>query len=186
MVQAARLRGLNARLGNAYHLDFNREFDAVFCNAALHWMKDDPDAVIAGVHRSLKRGGRFVGEMGGHGNVAAITVALLSTLERRNVANPASLIPWYYPTVAGYRARLEAAGFVVNYIELIPRPTPLPTGMAGWIETFCMPFIRNLSVQEHRAAIDEAVERLRPGLCDEEGNWIADYVRLRFKCELKP
>ncbi len=186
MVQAAKSRGLDARVANAYHLDFHREFDAVFSNAALHWMKDDPDAVIAGVSRALKPKGRFVGEMGGHGNVAAITVALLSTLERRNVANPASLIPWYYPTVNTYRAKLEAGGFFVTYLELIPRPTLLPTGMTAWIETFGMPFIRSLPEKEHEPAIEEVVQRLRPVLCDEQGQWTADYVRLRFMAELQP
>ena len=185
MVEAAKLRGLDARVASGYALKFNREFDAVFSNAALHWMKDDPDAVIAGVNRALKPGGRFVGEMGGHGNVAAITVALLSTLERRNIANPAALIPWYYPTVDGYCAKLEAGGFAVNYIELIPRPTPLPTGMAAWIETFGMSLIRNLPEAEHTNAVAEVVEKLRPVLCDEKGHWTADYVRLRFAAKLK-
>ncbi len=184
MVQAANSRGLDARVANAYHLDFRREFDAVFSNAALHWMKDDPDSVIAGVSRALKPKGRFVGEMGGHGNVAAITVALLSTLERRNVVNPASLIPWYYPTVEEYRAKLETGGFLVNYLELIPRPTPLPTGMTAWIETFAMPFFRNLPEKEHESAVKEVLERLRPVLCDDKGHWTADYVRLRFEAEL--
>jgi SAM-dependent methyltransferase len=184
MVEAAKSRGLDARMVSGYALNFNREFDAVFSNAALHWMKDDPDAVIAGVNRALKLGGRFVGEMGGHGNVAAISVALLSTLERRNIANPAALTPWYYPTVDGYRHKLEAGGFVVNYIELVPRPTPLPTGMAAWIETFAMALVRNLPEAEHADAVAEVVERLRPVLCDERGRWTADYVRLRFAAEL--
>jgi SAM-dependent methyltransferase len=184
MVQAAKRRGLDARVASGYSLPFNREFDAVFSNAALHWMKDNPDAVIAGVNRALKPGGRFVGEMGGHGNVAAITVALLSTLERRNIANSAALIPWYYPTVDGYSARLEAGGFAVTYIELIPRPTPLPTGMAAWIETFGMSLIRNLPEAEHTDAVAEVMEKLRPVLCDEKGHWTADYVRLRFAAKL--
>ena len=185
MVQAAKLRGLDARVASGYSLNFNREFDAVFSNAALHWMKDNPDAVIAGVNRALKPGGRFVGEMGGHGNVAAITVALLSTLERGNVPNPSALSPWYYPSVDGHRHRLEAGGFFVNYIELIPRPTPLPTGMAAWIETFGMSLIRNLPETEHAYAVAEVVEKLRPVLCDEKGRWTADYVRLRFAAKLK-
>jgi trans-aconitate methyltransferase len=46
-------------------LTFKREFDAVFSNAALHWMRDH-QAVLAGGHRALKQGGRFVAEVGGH------------------------------------------------------------------------------------------------------------------------
>src|SRR5439155_8396846 len=83
MVNAARRRGLDARVMDGGSLDFNSEFDAVFSNAAMHWMKRDPDAVISGIHRALKPGGRFAAEMGGHGCVAAITVALCATLKER-------------------------------------------------------------------------------------------------------
>ncbi|MGH9511822.1 MAG: class I SAM-dependent methyltransferase [Terriglobales bacterium] len=184
MVAAATRRGVDASVRNAYELEFDRKFDAVFSNAALHWMKYDPDLVIAGVANALKSHGRFVAEMGGYGNIAAITVGLLATLERRGIANPASLIPWYFPTAQAYRAKLEAGSFLVRYIELIPRPTPLPTGMEGWIKTFAMTFIRSLPESEQDAAIAETVERLRPVLCDEKGCWTADYVRLRFVAQL--
>src|ERR1700680_1963045 len=104
MVAAAQKRGMDARVIDALNLDFDHEFDAVFTNAALHWMKSDPDAVIRGVTRALKPGGRFVAEMGGHGCVAAITLALVVAIERRGVAAVASRIPWYFPTVDDYRS----------------------------------------------------------------------------------
>jgi trans-aconitate methyltransferase len=180
MVAAAKSRGIDARVMDAFELTFNPEFDAVFSNAALHWMKRDPSAVIAGVHRALKPGGRFVGEMGGHGNVAAITVALIAVLHRRGVTNAAANSPWYFPTVDDYRSRLEQSGFTVEYIELIPRPTPLPTDMTGWLQTFGMPLIKALPQADQASALGEAVDLLRPVLCDEKGHWTADYIRLRF------
>jgi trans-aconitate methyltransferase len=180
MIDAARRRGLDAHVMDGCHLTFNREFDAVFSNAALHWMKRDPDAVIQGVHRALRSGGRFAGEMGGHGCVAAIAVALCATLEKRGVANPASSVPWYFPTVDDYGARLTRAGFQIDYIALIPRPTPLPTGMRGWLETFAIPFTNVLPEADRGEFLDEVTERLRPALCDEQGRWTADYMRLRF------
>ena len=85
MIRAARELGLDAHVVDGHELAFEREFDAVFSNAALHWMKRDPQEVIAGVARALRPGGRFVGEMGGHGNVAAIVTALLAVLERRGI-----------------------------------------------------------------------------------------------------
>jgi trans-aconitate methyltransferase len=179
MVVAAQRRGLDARVANGASLDFSSEFDAVFSNAALHWMKDDPDAVIAGVTRALKPGGRFAGEMGGHGCVAAITVALIAVLERHGVDGK-SASPWYFPTVNDYRARLERGGFAVEYIELIPRPTPLPTDMAGWLDTFAELFLRRLPAETRAGARHEAIAMLRPVLCDEAGRWTADYMRLRF------
>src|SRR5438132_14228368 len=37
MIDAARQRGLDARLMDATSLSFDHEFDAVFSNAVLHW-----------------------------------------------------------------------------------------------------------------------------------------------------
>ncbi|MBC7927102.1 MAG: methyltransferase domain-containing protein [Bryobacteraceae bacterium] len=175
-VVTARSLGLDARLMDAHHLPFQNEFDAVFSNAALHWMLQ-PDLVIAGVERALKPGGRFVGEMGGFGNVASIATALRAVFHRRELDLPHV---WYYPTPDEYSGKLLAAGLQVQSIGLIPRPTPLPTGMVGWLETFRNPLLSGRSPEEARSITDEVVELLRPSLCDRGGNWTADYVRLRF------
>jgi SAM-dependent methyltransferase len=183
MVNAAKKRALDARLMTGTDLRFTSEFDAVFSNAALHWMKSDPDAVIAGVARALKPGGRFVAEMGGHGCIAAVTVAIIAVMAGYGI-DVKPLIPWYFPTVDDYKARLERVGFAVDYIELIPRPTPLPTDMAGWLEVFAATFFSRLPEQQRAAARDEVIEVLRVVLCDERGRWTADYIRLRFAAHL--
>ena len=180
MVAAAKQRGIDARLADACDLAFESEFDAAFSNAALHWMKRDPDAVLNAVRRSLKPGARFAGEFGGHGNVAAITVGLLAVLERHGVEDAASLNPWYFPTTEEYQEKLENAGFRVDSIALIPRPTVLPTDMHGWLETFAGPFFHALPQSDRTGALDEVVGLLRPALCDTNGRWTVDYVRLRF------
>jgi SAM-dependent methyltransferase len=190
MIAAARKRGIDARIMDVRSLTFENEFDAVFSNAALHWVKNDPDAPVCGAYRALVPGGRFVGEMGGHGCVGAITVALMVALERRGVPDAASWIPWYFPTVDEYETRLRRAGFVPQGVQLIPRPTPLPTGMRGWLETFANPFCAALAqdkrAQDERAPndrddfLDEVTSLLKPVLCDSQGRWTADYMRLRF------
>jgi trans-aconitate methyltransferase len=180
MIAAARERGLDARVMDATQLTFDQEFDAVFSNAALHWIKKNPDAAIASAYRALRQPGRFVGEMGGHGCVAAITLALIAGLTKRGIKNAASICPWYFPTVDDYGARLERAGFVVESIQLISRPTPLPTGMRAWLETFANPFCAALPSDQKVEYLEEATEMLRPVLCDESGRWTADYIRLRF------
>jgi len=182
MIAAALRRGLDARVMDAHALVFENEFDAVFSNAVLHWIKDDPDAPIAGALRALKTGGRFVGELGGHACVGAITVA---SLERRGVKDAASWIPWYFPTVEDYERRLRRAGFVPLSVQLIPRPTPLPTGMRGWLDTFANPFSAALPSEERGAYLDEVTALLKPVLCDADGHWTADYTRLRFAA-IKP
>lgn len=183
MVHRARERGVDARMMDGQALAFAGEFDAVFSNAALHWMRRDPDAVIAGAARALRQGGRFVGELGGQGNVAAVTVALIAVLNRRGL-DGAAAIPWYFPGPEEYRARLERAGFAVRRIELLPRPTPLPTGMDPWLDLFAAPFLKRLPAAERAAAKAEVTALLAPALRDREGRWTADYVRLRFAAML--
>jgi SAM-dependent methyltransferase len=185
MIAAARQRGIDASVMDARTLVFENEFDAVFSNAALHWIKDDPDAPIACAFRALRIGGRFVGELGGHACVGAITVALVATLERRGVKDAVSRIPWYFPTVEDYDLRLRRAGFVPQSVQLIPRPTPLPTGMRGWLDTFANPFSAALPCEERCGFLDEVTALLKPILCDADGKWTADYTRLRFAA-IKP
>jgi trans-aconitate methyltransferase len=175
-VAAARGRGLDARVMDGQSLAFEAEFDAVFSNAALHWMTE-PDRVIAGVARALKPGGRFVGEMGGAGNIARIVEALTAALGGRGMAPE---LPWYFPSAEEYRAKLEAGGFAVEEIALFVRPTPLPGDIAGWLETFTGGSLARVPEDERAGFIAELREALRPHLQQPDGSWIADYVRLRF------
>jgi SAM-dependent methyltransferase len=180
--EAARARGLDARVMDGQALGFEREFDAVFSNAALHWMRNSA-AVIQGVARALRPGGRFVGEFGGKGCVAKILSAMEAALARRGI-DAARLNPWYFPTASEYAARLAAGGFEVSYIALIPRPTLLPGDIRGWLETFCECFTSAVPAAERPALLDEVRAALRPELCDAEERWSADYVRLRFSARL--
>ena len=181
-VAAAAARGLDVRLMDGEDLHFEAEFDAVFSNAALHWMTQ-AEKVIAGVARALKPGGRFVAEFGGHGNVAAIVTAMRAVGINRG-GDLALANPWFFPAPAIYQAMLEAEGFTVKRIGLFPRPTPLKTGMAEWLILFRKPFFQQFG-NEAEKALEEVVELLRPALCDGHGNWTADYVRLRVEA-VKP
>lgn len=177
LLAAARKRGLDAREMDGQALGFDSEFDAVFSNAALHWMPD-AGAVVAGVWRALRPGGRFVAEFGGHGNVAALVTAMrYSALRHGGDIGLAG--PWYFPSAEEYRSLLEKQGFEVNRIALIPRPTPLPTGLKGWLVTFRKPFFDQYELALRARILDEIEEMLAPILCDRSGRWIADYVRLR-------
>ncbi|MFC5863006.1 class I SAM-dependent methyltransferase [Acidicapsa dinghuensis] len=180
MVEAARDRGIDARVCNAEALPFHAEFDAVFSNAALHWVHGQ-DAMLAGVKRALKPGGRFVAEMGGHGNIAAIQVALAAVVDRHGLGHAFNAEQRnYFPTPDSYRARLERHGFYVREIQLIPRPTPLPAGMAAWLHTFRRGVLDAIPESEREIVVNETVALLKPVLCDDAGNWTGDYVRLRF------
>ncbi len=177
-VAAARARGLEALVMDGQALPFAGEFDAVFSNAALHWMPD-LRRVIAGVWRALRPGGRFVAECGGEGNIARIRAALYAALSRRGLDGTA-LDPWRFPSLPACRSQLEAQGFEVRSMALIPRPTPLPGDFADWLATFAESFTSALPEGERSAFIAQVCDMLRPDLCDAQGQWTADYVRLRF------
>ena len=177
-IAAARTLGLDVREQDARELEFEDEFDAVFSNAVLHWISE-ADIVIGNVYRALRRGGRFVGEFGGYGNCAAIETALLDELELRGI-DGSMASPWYFPTADEYRDRLATAGFSVPYIELIPRPTPLPEGMAGFLATFTDSFTTLVARDQRKGYLSVVCDRLEP-LLRRNGEWVADYVRLRFE-----
>ena len=186
MVEAARARGIDAFVGDAETLDLERQaerfgrFDAVFSNAALHWMTE-VEAVAAGVFAVVKDGGRFAGEMGGAGNLATIRAALRAELEERGYSMPAEDPAWY-PDPKGFATVYCGVGFEQLRAELIERPTPLPAGVAGWVKTFRSGLLDSLMVPEwERDAVAAAVEaRVEDELRQPDGGWCADYVRLRF------
>jgi trans-aconitate methyltransferase len=180
MVAATRGRGIAADEASAEALPYDdASFDAVFSNAVLHWVRSQ-DAMMAEVHRVLRPGGRFVAEMGGHGNVAAIHVALRAVLEKHGFAGAEDGVN-YYPTPEAYARRLKRHGFTVEKMALIPRPTPLEkSGMAGWLNTFRRGVLDQIPEAQRRMVIDECCALLASALRDEDGNWVADYVRLRF------
>jgi len=176
LLAAASARGLDARQMDARALTFTNEFDAVFSNAALHWIPDLVP-VFEGIHRALRPHGRFVGECGGHGCLAAVVTSLRAVAARRGVE---IAWPWRFPTVEEFEAYLAATGFEVVDVRLVPRPTELPSGMAAWLHTFAGWAFERLPDADRTAAFAETVELLRPALCDSRGRWTADYMRLRF------
>jgi hypothetical protein len=121
--------------------------------------------------------------MGGHNNTAAVIVALSAVLARRGV-EAHGVNPWYFPSAPAYRNKLEEAGFTVEEIRIIPRPTVLPTSIEPWLDTFAGAFFGALPQADRLPARAEVAELLRPVLMDETGTWIADYVRLRFHATL--
>ena len=159
------------RLVDAASFRAEEPFDAVFSNAALHWMKP-PEPVVTAIAAALRVEGRFVAELGGKGNIAAVMEALDLVLGRERVGE---LNPWYYPSVGEYASLLEKHGLAVSSAALFPRPTAIPGegGLRDWMKMFGGRF----QVDERGLARME--EYLRPRLF-RDGAWWIDYVRLRI------
>lgn len=171
---------LDFAVADARNFQVEQLFDAVFSNAVLHWIKE-ADAAIDCIEKALKPGGRFVAEFGGKGNVGAIVGAILSVLSEIGCQSPASLNPWYFPSVGEYAGLLEKQGFEVGYAVLFDRQTLLEGGDAGmlnWIEMFAGCFFSGLSEEVRSHAIQQVERRLRSTLY-RDGTWMADYRRIR-------
>ena len=182
-VNATRQRGLSALQADARRLVGPQlaagSFDGVFSNAVLHWIPEAA-AVVANVRRLLRDGGRFVGELGGAGNIATMRQALHQALHRHGI-DAASQDPWFFPTAEVYRCLLENYGFQVTEIRLFPRPTPLPGPLSQWMDTFAATFLDGLDPATRQAVVDEVSKRTASQLSSLDGLWTIDYVRLRFR-----
>lgn len=181
MILAAQKRGIDAYVISGEEMCYQNEFDAVFSNAALHWMKD-ADKVVDNVYCSLKTGGRFCAEMGGEGNVQTIISQIYTQLDKIGL-NGDIYNPWFFPTKKEYASKLKRAGFHVKQIEIFRRPTQLPTDVAGWLRTFAKPFLQDVPKNQHESFIDSIRDGVSKKLRNEHGVWFADYVRLRFLAE---
>ncbi len=178
-VAAARARGLAAEVVDGHTLPYSGEFDGVVSNAALHWMKQ-PRAVLEGVWRSLRPGGTFVGEMGGAGNIKRVVAAAEAALRVRGI-EPAAHNPWFFPSADTYQSMLEEQGFALDFIMLFSRPTPLAGDVGHWLRLFAQSFAAAIPADERDAWYAAVAAMLAPQLCDADGHWTLDYMRLRFK-----
>ena len=160
---------------------FDKAFDAVFSNATLHWILD-ADAVIKCIYDSLKPSGRFVAEMGGKGNMDQIVAATQKVLNAHGYNRQAELKQWYFPSLSEYTTRLEAQGFRVTFAAHFDRPTLLQGGREGvgkWLNMFGPVFFEGIAPAEKEQILNEITDILEPDY-NKDGQWYADYKRLRF------
>ncbi len=164
---------------DARNLPFSNEFDAIFSNAVLHWVSEKEKA-IASMYQSLKKGGRIVVEFGGKDNIQQIWTALKMALQKRGYAENANISFWYYPSIGEYATLLEQQGFRVVRAEHFDRPTPLKgeNGLKDWLLMFCEIFFTGISAIEKEAILEE-IERVLKPTHFVDGQWVADYKRIR-------
>jgi len=172
---------LDFSVANAASFHFDEPFDAVFTNAVLHWIHD-ADGVIKSVYNALKPGGRFVGEFGGKGNNQLLLAAASTVLRNHGYIQGNITLPWYFPSTAEYTAKLEAGGFRVTFTSHFDRPTLLQDGREGiakWFNMFGSSIFQQIPVDELQQILNEITDLLQP-TNEVDGQWYADYKRLRF------
>lgn len=169
-------------IGNAEDFRANEPYDAVFSNAALHWMKN-PEQVVKCVWNVLPRGGRFVAEFGGQGNVETIINAISEVLYEDYGKDAARLNPWYFPSIAQYSTLLEQQGFRVTYAVHFDRPTKMEDGEKGlihWLSGFAGNFCQEFTEEEKQLLFGKIAAKAKKDLFL-NGSWYVDYKRIRIK-----
>ncbi|MCZ4221722.1 class I SAM-dependent methyltransferase [Pedobacter rhodius] len=172
---------LNFEVVNATQLPYNEQFDAIFSNATFHWIENQ-NALAEGLFKSLKIGGRLVAEFGGKGNVKSITDAITDAAEQLGLADKVQSNFWFFPSVSTYSTLLESKGFEVEQVWLFDRPTKLigEEGMYVWINQFAQHAFKTLTKEQAESIKNLAVDILKPDYFI-NGEWVADYRRLRVK-----
>jgi trans-aconitate methyltransferase len=178
MVEKAKEKGIEAYVMSATELTFDNQFDAVFSNAVLHWVKE-PETAIKKISAALKAGGRFIAEFGGYGNIKYLTDAMQEVFDKHEEYGKFKL-PWYFPKETEYQKLLEENGFMIDSIELIPRPTKIDD-IANWLDIFANGIVLHLTEEQQDSFKQEVRTILKPKIYNEKDGWVADYVRLRLK-----
>lgn len=170
-------------VADATDLGFDASFNAVFSNAVLHWIKaEDQPKMMNAVFTALKPGGRFVVEMGGKGNVGLMILTLRKILSKYGYQQQAEMDYLFFPSVGEYTSMLEKAGFKVIYAAHFDRETLLQDqseGVKKWIMMFASDFFIGIKEAHQQIILNELVEQLQPDY-EKNGEWYADYKRLRF------
>jgi trans-aconitate methyltransferase len=173
--------GVEFKVADAANFSFDQPFDAIFSNAALHWVTNYKGAVRC-MHENLKTGGRLVLEMGGKGNIQIIINQLRVSLQQRGFEKQAALTLWYFPSIGEYTSLLEKQGFLVRLAQHYDRPTELAdeaTGIIDWLSMFAAAFFEGVPEDDQATIKAEVQEKIRP-FCFKKGTWYADYKRLRI------
>lgn len=157
---------LSFKLGDARRLGFKEEFDVVFSNAALHWVKDH-EPVLSGLYKSLRQNGRVLLQMGGKGNAAAMLTTLQTLMARKDWAQYFSdfAFPYGFYEPEQYREWLGHAGFKPIRVELIPKDMVYKEieGLAGWIRTTWLPYTSRIPTNLRNEFISQLIEEYIEG-----------------------
>jgi trans-aconitate 2-methyltransferase len=171
------------QLADARNFRVDAPYDAIFSNAALHWVREAAEAVES-MARALKPGGRLVLEMGAQGNIAKIGKGIETVLR---AAGFTATNQWFFPRLGEYASLLESHGFEIEIGQTFPRWNRLEhpdRGLREWMEMFAGAYFEDVPADRKEALVREIEERLRPDLwCD--GAWFADYRRLRIRACLR-
>jgi len=180
----ARVPNVRFHAMDARKIKFERQFDLVFSNAALHWV-DDHLAFLRGTSACLRSGGRLVVSCGGKGNAQDVFVALRPVMRMKRWREYFRKLaaPYFFHSPAEYEKWLPRFGFKTRHVQLAPKDATYAgrDGFATWLRTTWLPYTQRVPEDRREefisAVTDRYVARHPP---DAEGQVHVRMVRLEI------
>lgn len=163
-------------------LDFENEFDIVFSNAALHWIKDH-DALLGNVYRALKPGGVLKFNFAGDGNCANFFDVVKEAIRLPQFAGHFSAFewPWYMPSVGEYELLTQRFPFSTASVsgENADRFFADRETMIKWIDQpSLVPFMKLLPDECKADFRQLVIDRMIQRTCQADGRCFETFRRI--------
>lgn len=159
------------------NLHFSNEFNIIFSNAALHWIKDH-NRLLRNSYAPLKTDGILLWDFGSNGNCSNFLEVMQKKITEDNYIDffKDFEMPWFMPSKSYYVELISKIGYSHFTITEVNRDRYFSTSdeMIKWIEQPCIvPFIdcipNTLKSKFHKEVIEEMLERTQQpnGTCFE-------------------
>ena len=185
MIDAAQAHvadNLSFALHDINDLNFENEFDIVFSNATLHWIKNH-DALLRNVHRALRRGGILKFDFAGDGNCANFFSVVKDAIKLPQFARYFSTFewPWYMPSVEEYERLVQRIPFTESHVrgENADRFFADQETMIKWIDQpSLVPFMKLVPDERKEDFRRFVIERMVEKACQPDGRCFETFRRI--------
>jgi trans-aconitate methyltransferase len=185
MIEAAQPRAkanLRFLLMDINDLCFRAEFDVVFSNATLHWVKDHR-RLYENVGRALRPGGRIRFNFAGDGNCSHFTKVIQEAMTQPAFSAHFAdfLWPWYMPVIDEYTALVESSGLQDVHVwgENADRFFADAEAMIRWIDQpSIVPFLTCVPQEQRKEFRDYVVRQMIEETKQSDGRCFETFRRI--------
>lgn len=170
---------------DASEIEYKDQFDIVFSNAALHWIKDHKP-VVKGIYQSLNKGGKILLQMGGEGNASTI-LGILDTVIYSNEYNKYFQdfeFPYRFLAIQEYKQMLNDNGFNIKRVQLILKDMVHENieAFQGWIRSTWLPYTSKLPEEKKEEFIQTITDKyIQKVPLDDNAQIHVDMVRIEIE-----
>jgi trans-aconitate methyltransferase len=185
MIETARkleMKNLSFRVLDINKMDFNNEFDVIFSNATLHWIKDHR-RLLKNVYKAMRPNGVLRFNFGADGNCPNFIRIVQETMrlpEYRRYFIGFEL-PWYFPEPGQYETLVREFTFREAKVwgENADRYFPDAEAITKWIDQpSLVPFLEVISSHKKQGFRDYVVEKMIAATQQQDGRCFEPFRRI--------